>query len=59
MTGTTTADRSLHSQIEGSAPAGSTLKISKTFQTATSPVWQNTGMAMQRMPSICSSSSIA
>jgi hypothetical protein len=36
-----TADRSLHSQIEGSAPAGSTLKISKTFQTATSPVWQD------------------
>ena len=36
-----TADSSLHSQIEGSAPAGSTLKISKTFQTQTSPVWQD------------------
>jgi hypothetical protein len=36
-----TADSSLHSQIEGSAPAGSTLKISKTFQTSTSPVWQD------------------
>jgi hypothetical protein len=36
-----TADTSLHSQIEGAAPAGSTLKISKTFQTSTSPVWQD------------------
>ena len=36
-----TADSSLHSQIEGAAPAGSTLKISKTFQTSTSPVWQD------------------
>jgi hypothetical protein len=36
-----TADRSLHSQIDGSAPAGSTLRISKSFQTATSPVWQD------------------
>jgi murein tripeptide amidase MpaA len=36
-----TADSSLHSQIAGSAPAGSTLKISKTFQTSTSPVWQD------------------
>jgi hypothetical protein len=36
-----TADSSLHSQIEGSAPAGSTLRISKTFQTSTSPVWQD------------------
>ncbi|HEX6654025.1 MAG TPA: M14 family zinc carboxypeptidase [Thermoleophilaceae bacterium] len=36
-----TADSSLHSQIDGSAPAGSTLKISKTFQTSTSPVWQD------------------
>jgi hypothetical protein len=34
-----TADASLHSVIEGSAPAGSTLRLSKTFQTATSPVW--------------------
>ena len=34
-----TADASLHSVIEGSAPAGSTLKLSKSFQTATSPVW--------------------
>ncbi len=36
-----TADSALHSQIEGTAPAGSTLKISKTFQTSTSPVWQD------------------
>ena len=36
-----TADTALHSVIEGSAPAGSTLRISKTFQTATSPVWQD------------------
>jgi Zinc carboxypeptidase len=36
-----TADSSLHSRIEGSAPAGSTLKISKTFRTSTSPVWQD------------------
>jgi Zinc carboxypeptidase len=36
-----TADASLHSVIEGSAPAGSTLRLSKSFQTATSPVWQD------------------
>jgi murein tripeptide amidase MpaA len=36
-----TADTTLHSVIEGAAPAGSTLKISKTFQSATSPVWQD------------------
>jgi hypothetical protein len=36
-----TADTSLHSLIEGSAPAGSTLRLSKTFQTATSPVWKD------------------
>jgi hypothetical protein len=36
-----TADTSLHSLIEGSAPAGSTLRISKTFQTSTSPVWRD------------------
>ena len=34
-----TADASLHSVIEGAAPAGSTLRLSKSFQTATSPVW--------------------
>jgi hypothetical protein len=34
-----TADTALHSVIEGSAPAGSTLRLSKSFQTATSPVW--------------------
>ena len=34
-----TADSSLHSVIEGSAPAGSTLRLSKSFRTATSPVW--------------------
>ena len=36
-----TADTSLHSVIEGAAPAGSTLRLSKTFQTATSPVWRD------------------
>jgi murein tripeptide amidase MpaA len=36
-----TADTALHSVIEGSAPSGSTLRISKTFQTSTSPVWQD------------------
>jgi hypothetical protein len=36
-----TADASLHSVIEGSAPAGSRLRISKTFQTSTSPVWRD------------------
>jgi hypothetical protein len=36
-----TADTSLHSVIEGAAPAGSTLKLSKTFQTFTSPVWED------------------
>ena len=36
-----TADSAMHSLIEGYAPAGSTLRISKTFQTATSPVWQD------------------
>jgi Zinc carboxypeptidase len=36
-----TADASLHSVIEGSAPAGSTLRLSKSFQTSTSPVWRD------------------
>jgi hypothetical protein len=36
-----TADSSLHSVIEGSAPAGSTLRLSKSFRTATSPVWED------------------
>jgi hypothetical protein len=36
-----TADASLHSRIDGTAAAGSTLRISKTFQTSTSPVWQD------------------
>jgi len=36
-----TANAALHSVIEGAAPAGSTLRISKTFQTSTSPVWQD------------------
>ena len=36
-----TRDTSLHSVIEGSAPAGSELKIRKTFATSTSPVWNN------------------
>jgi hypothetical protein len=34
-----TANAALHSVIEGVAPAGSTLRISKSFQTSTSPVW--------------------
>ena len=36
-----TANSALHSVIEGAAPAGSRLRISKTFQTSTSPVWQD------------------
>ena len=36
-----TANTALHSLIEGAAPAGSTLRLSKTFQTSTSPVWQD------------------
>jgi hypothetical protein len=36
-----TANSALHSVIEGAAPAGSTLRLSKTFQTSTSPVWQD------------------
>jgi len=36
-----TADASLHSVIQGSAPAGSTLRIAKTFQSSTSPVWRD------------------
>jgi Zinc carboxypeptidase len=36
-----TADPAYHSVIEGAAPVGSTLKISKSFQTSTSPVWQD------------------
>ncbi len=36
-----TADASLHSVIEGTAPPGSTLRLSKTFATATSPVWRD------------------
>ena len=36
-----TADPVYHSLIEGAAPIGSTLKISKSFQTSTSPVWQD------------------
>jgi Zinc carboxypeptidase len=36
-----TADTAYHSVIEGAAPVGSTLRISKTFQTSTSPVWQD------------------
>jgi hypothetical protein len=36
-----TADASLHSTIEGSVPDGSTLRLSKTFQTSTSPVWKD------------------
>jgi hypothetical protein len=36
-----TANTALHSVIEGAAPAGSTLRLSKTFQTSTSPVWKD------------------
>ena len=36
-----TADTAYHSVIEGAAPVGSTLRISKSFQTSTSPVWQD------------------
>ena len=36
-----TANAAMHSLIEGAAPAGSTLRLSKTFQTSTSPVWQD------------------
>jgi hypothetical protein len=36
-----TANSALHSVIEGSAPEGSTLRLSKTFQTSTSPVWKD------------------
>jgi hypothetical protein len=36
-----TADPAYHSVIEGAAPVGSTLRISKSFQTSTSPVWQD------------------
>jgi zinc carboxypeptidase len=36
-----TANTALHSVIEGAAPAGSTLRLSKSFQTSTSPVWQD------------------
>ena len=36
-----TDDASLHSVIEGTAAPGSTLRLSKTFQTATSRVWQD------------------
>ena len=36
-----TADASMHSVIEGTAPAGSTLRLSKSFQTATSSVWRD------------------
>ncbi len=38
-----TADTALHSRITGVAKPGSTLKISKTFQTSTSPVLQPDG----------------
>ena len=36
-----TVEESLHSVIAGRAPEGWKLNISKTFQTETSPVWQN------------------
>ena len=36
--------------IEGAAPAGSTLRISKTFQTSTSPVWQDDFGNVDRRP---------
>ncbi len=36
-----TKQQALHSVIEGSAPTGSTLTITKTVTTATSPVWND------------------
>jgi zinc carboxypeptidase len=36
-----TADTAYHSVIAGAALVGSTLRISKSFQTSTSPVWQD------------------
>ena len=36
-----TKEQDLHSVIEGSAPAGSTLRITKTVTTETSPVWND------------------
>ena len=36
-----TKDDAYHSVIEGSAPAGSTLTIRKSFMTETSPIWNN------------------
>jgi hypothetical protein len=45
-----TADSSLHSVIEGSAPAGSTLRLSKSFRTATSPVWKDDGGSLIGAP---------
>ena len=36
-----TVDTSLHSVITGKAPADATLRISKSFKTETSPVWNN------------------
>jgi hypothetical protein len=37
-----TADTALHSVLTGNAPAGATLSIRKTFETATSPVCRDT-----------------
>ena len=36
-----TRDTTLHSQITGVAPDGAKLTLSKSFRTATSPVWRN------------------
>ena len=36
-----TANSSYHSLVTGRAPQGSTLKVSKSFMTSTSPVWQD------------------
>jgi murein tripeptide amidase MpaA len=38
-----TLDKSLHSVIEGKAPEGWRLNISKSFKTQTSPVWNDDG----------------
>ena len=51
-------DAAQHSMITGSAPAGSELRIRKTFQTPTSPVWNNAyGRTSARRGRSCTRSS--
>ena len=49
------ADPSRHSVIDGAGPAGSTIELSKTFMTATSPVLQAEGprYRCRRSPTAC------